>query len=344
MASPLFQVLAGGLTLALGAAELADVPGSGSMSDPVAVETTLDLSTTSSAASSLGNDVALAPAASSPAASSLPTSAPQTPAEAASRPPLAESVTIPTSLGVLYLPRGFASTQDGRFDLVVHFHGGAQIVAPQMERARVNAALFVVNLGVGSGVYENAFEGGRPLESRIAFVEDKLRERGIVPAAKASRVALSAWSAGYGAVSKILTASRTAERVDSVLLADGLHAGFERGSRTAVDSLKMAPFARFAKRAADGKALMGISHSRIATYRYASTTQTADYLIDSVSASREPTGGATPAVGGGSAAKRGDFYVVGFGGDDTDAHCEHLTQLGETLFPVLAEHWRTPAR
>lgn len=335
MASPLLQLLAGGLTLSLGAAELADVPRTGAMSHPAAVETTLDLGAARSAVPAPDAIDALG-------ASAFPAAA-DGPARSPDRPALTESVTMPTSLGVLFVPRGFVSTNDGRFDLVVHFHGGAQIVAPELERAGVKAALLVVNLGVGSGVYERSFEGGRPLESRIAFVEDKLRERGIVPDAKVDRVALSAWSAGYGAVSKILAAPRTAERVDSVLLADGLHAGFARGSRTAVDSLKMAPFERFAKRAAGGETLMAISHSRIATYRYASTTQTADFLIESVNATRESTRGTSASPGRTSAAARGDFHVVGFGGDDTDAHCEHLTRLGETLFPVLAEHWQPSA-
>jgi hypothetical protein len=330
MASALFQMMVGGLGLTLSTTAVADVPVLGWLSHRDAVSDPVSASSIGAGSADAltvlaepeANDVALPQAAS---------------------PGLAESITISTSAGVIFLPRGFVS-RDGRFDLVVHFHGGAQVVAPELEQAGLKSALIVINLGVGSGAYERAFEGGRPLEARIAWVEDKLAERGIVKDAKVDRVALSAWSAGYGAIRKILTHKRTEARVESVLLSDGLHAGFERGSRTEVDHLKMAPFERFAKRAAEGRGLMAISHSAVPTYKYASTTQTADYLIRSVGASRVPGEGfVAPGLARSSSAKKGDFSVVGFGKNDTDAHCEHLIHIGESLFPALARHWSPAA-
>lgn len=332
MSSSLLQLWVGGLSLSLGTAGVADVPVLGwfSHQGTPAHEASVDLAPEAMAAPK----AQIAPVLDVKLANPAP-SADARPAG------LEKSVTIPTSLGVLFIPRGFVS-HDGRFDLVVHFHGGAQIVAPQFEAADVNAALLVVNLGVGSGVYERAFEGGLPLESRIAHVEQKVSERGF--GKKVDRVALTAWSAGYGAVSKILTTERTASRVDAVLLADGLHAGFERGSRTAVDHLKMDPFAKFAKRAADGHGLMGISHSMVPTDKYASTTQTANYLIKFVDASRtKADGSVADGIPIDSTAKRGDFSVLGFGGGDTTAHCEHVWNMGETLFPLLAKRWQSPA-
>lgn len=320
MASALFQMLVGGLGLTLTTTAVADVPVLGWLSHRDAA----------------GSTDALAVVAKTEAPEAIaddPTHADH------AEPGLTESVTISTSMGVIFLPRGFVS-HEGRFDLVVHFHGGAQVVAPEFEKAGMKSALMVINLGVGSGVYERAFEGGRPLEARIAWVEDKLIERGIVKDASVDRVALSAWSAGYGAISKILSTKRTEARVESVLLSDGLHAGFARGSRTEVDPLKMAPFERFAKRAASGRGFMGISHSAIPTYKYASTTQTADYLIRSVGAARSPAEGLiAEGLPVASTAHEGQFYVVGFGAGDTDAHCQHLLHLGESLFPSLARHW-----
>ena len=65
------------------------------------------------------------------------------------------------------------------------------------------------------------------------------------------RIALSGWSAGYGAVFRVLDRERDAVRVDAVLLADGLHASLDQTSKyerhVSIDH--MAPFTAFADEA-----------------------------------------------------------------------------------------------
>ena len=69
------------------------------------------------------------------------------------------------------------------------------------------------------------------------------------------------------------------ERVDPVLLADGLHGAFKPGGHHVVEEAHMAPFVRFATLAASGERLMAITHSGIETSpTYVSTTETAAYL------------------------------------------------------------------
>jgi hypothetical protein len=251
--------------------------------------------------------------------------------------PLTEPVQMLTSSGVVYLPRGFV-TKGGRFDLLIHFHGGAQVVTPIFEDTSLSSALLVVNLGIGSGVYEQHFAGGVLFPALLRGVETFVSNQLGEESPHVDRVALSAWSAGYGAVGRILANEDAASHVDAVLLADGLHAGFEPGSRR-VDHLKMAPFLAFAKLAAHGDRLMGITHSDIRTLRYANTTETADYLLAEVGGKRtHPSAriGDTPLS---SAADQRELHVLAFGGQDTHTHCEHLRRLGETLFPMLARRW-----
>jgi hypothetical protein len=38
----------------------------------------------------------------------------------------------------------------------------------------------------------------------------------------------------------------------------------------------------------------------------------------------------------------GGFHVLGYGGGDEVAHCDHLHAFGETLLPYLRERWSTP--
>lgn len=253
---------------------------------------------------------------------------------------LEEPVDRLSSSGFVHLPRGFVAS-DGAFDLVIHFHGGPQIVAPQLDAAGVSAALLVVNVGTGSGVYERSIATAKALDIRVDAVEKFVGTTLGVEDLSAKRIALSAWSAGYGAVGRLLSKPEVRDRIDAVLLADGLHAGFAPGTRNVVDHLKMGPFVKFAEDAAQGDRLMAISHSDIPTYRYASTTQTADHLLTALHVER--TAVSLPIneqIQLRSAVHHGGFHLVAFGGQDTEAHCDHLLHMSDTLFPLLADRWK----
>jgi hypothetical protein len=43
-----------------------------------------------------------------------------------------------------------------------------------------------------------------------------------------------------------------------------------------------------------------------------------------------------------SRADAGGFHVLGYGGGNEEAHCDHLHAFGETLLPYLKERWSTP--
>src|SRR5262249_3976153 len=160
-----------------------------------------------------------------------------------------------TRVGIVFLPKGFR-TDGGAFDLVVHFHGAPSVVEGALERANVNAVLLTVNLGVSSGPYEKAYATPGMLERVIAAVTATVERRANCTSPRVRRVALSAWSAGYGAVARLLAQPALAARVDAVLIADGMHAGYASVRTHAIDDAKMEPFVRFAERAAAGETLM----------------------------------------------------------------------------------------
>jgi len=245
---------------------------------------------------------------------------------------------------VLYLPEGFHADRDGSFDLVVHFHGGAPIVEPSLVRAGLNAALVTVNLGIGSGVYQTTYQDPTRLEHTFAWANAIVEKRAGVAGAHVGRLALSAWSAGYGAVMTILPQQHSVG-VDAVLLADGLHAGYLDARRHTIDPLRMGPFLRFAVEATSGTKLMGVTHSAIETYGYASTTETAAYLLAHTPTDPQaPAGeaqipGDLPGLARTSNDDRGGLHVRGFEGVTKKDHCAHVWSLGETLFPLLGGFW-----
>lgn len=242
---------------------------------------------------------------------------------------------------VAVLPRG-CRTVTRPYDLVVHFHGAPPAMENALEASELNAALFIVNLGIGSGAYEDAFAGAGSLHHYLTAIADMLGERCGTPNRGIRRVALSAWSAGYGAIFRILDRRSEAERVDAVLLADGLHAGFEEeGGRVSVNRAQMEPFNAFAEEAVRGRKFFAITHSAIIPPGYASTTQTADFLLQERDLPRTRTTlpGPRPGMTQTSSAVAGNFTIRAFAGDDRAAHSDHLLGIGDTLFVPLREYW-----
>lgn len=258
--------------------------------------------------------------------------------------------------GILVFPSTFQPTTDGSYDLIVHFHGNTAVVRESVEVAKLNAVVAIINLGIGSAPYEEYYNVSGAYEELLSAVDNGVKSRG-VKNATLGRVALSAWSAGYGSLSSVLSNRRGRERLDAVLMMDGIHAGWE--SDGSLKRLQMRPFAKVAERAARGDIYFGLTHSQIDPIAYGSSTASADYLIAHVGAERikldrnldapvyldlesmkgavskrrekkmEPT----------SEARVGTLHVIGYRGETKEHHMAHLFQAGATLLPELALRW-----
>src|SRR5262245_7196145 len=148
---------------------------------------------------------------------------------------------------VVFMPNG-CRTVERSWDLLVHFHGAPTAVEPAFERSGIDGVLGIINLGIGSGAYETALQVPGTFDELITRFTVAVHE--MCPGSKTTphRIALSGWSAGYGAVFRVLDRERDASRIDAVLLADGLHASIDPTNRferhVSVDH--MAPFTAFA--------------------------------------------------------------------------------------------------
>ncbi len=258
--------------------------------------------------------------------------------------------------GILVLPESFKPGADGAFDLLLHFHGNTAVVRESAEVADLNAAVAIINLGIGSAPYEEYYAVPGTYEELLETIRVGVERRGVA-SARLRRVALSGWSAGYGAVSTILTVRRKQDQLDAVLIFDGIHCGWENGE---LNHRQMRPFALAAEQAVRAEILFGITHSDIDPKAYASTMATASYLLAHTGAERAPLdpGKDAPAylelasmrgavskklekrMEPTSEARKGRFHVLGYRGDTKEHHMAHLFQMGATLLPELAARWR----
>ena len=242
---------------------------------------------------------------------------------------------IALSTGTLYIPPTFAPAR--RHAIVVHFHGAPWLVEHHVRTHLPQAALVTVHLGAGSRVYGEAFSE----EGRLTRLLDEVLRHltGAFGAPIAfDLVALSSFSAGYGAVRSILRQPQEYRRVDAVLLADSLHAAYaaeSAGPRTAdlpVETPDLVPFLAFARDAAAGRKRLLVTHSEVFPGTFASTTETADVLLRDLALARRPVLREGPVgMQNLSEARRGELHLRGFAGNSAPDHLDHLYGLGEYL-------------
>jgi hypothetical protein len=199
-----------------------------------------------------------------------------------------------------------------------------------------------IDLGIGSGPYMSAFGAPDSFKRLLESVEKAMAKKTGKKNAHVRKVGLSAWSAGYGAVQEIIAKPANAELVDMVILLDGLHSGY-RG--TVVNETQIKPFVDWAQRAARGEKLMFVSHSSIIPPGYASTTETANFLIWKVGGKptrTKPRGNDPMGLDLISRYSKGKFHVRGYSGNDKMDHCAHIGLYRDVLKVHVAPRWNSP--
>ena len=238
----------------------------------------------------------------------------------------------------LLIPDG-ARARD-TIDLVVHFHGAAWL--PEQAVAGLGDATVtaVVNLGAGSGAYHRAFVGGESFDSLQAAVKREVASA-TGREARIGRLTLVGFSAGHGAIRAILRESRHFARVGAVLLLDGMHTSYVPEGKVLaeggiLDTTNLVAFLDFARAAIRGDKRFLVTHSEIFPGTFASTTETADWLLVALGLRR------TPVLRWGprglqqlSEVHAGLFAVLGFAGNSAPDHVDHLHGMPEFLEQIL---------
>ena len=245
------------------------------------------------------------------------------------------------SMGQMIMPVRGGVSKTGSFDVVFHFHGH-EPARKEWVKVMDGAVLVGIDLGIGSGAYSAAFAGPNSFKELVESVEKGVALKRGLPDAKARRIGLSAWSAGYGAVQQILTQTYGKQSVDTVLLLDGLHTGYLGDN---LDRTQLEPFIDFAKRAQAGKRLMFVTHSSIIPPGYASTTETSNFLIHELGGkvkTAKPKKHDTMGLELNSKFDSGNFHVRGYDGNDKMDHCAHLGLLRDILKGQVKPRWKSP--
>lgn len=251
------------------------------------------------------------------------------------------SAQIPTATGrtismshpewQLFIPNNYVHTAS--VDLIVHFHGDDATFRNNVAYANLNVVEVTVNYNGLSSAYQTPFLDTTLFNSLLNETLTKVRAESDFPDnVNYGKVAVSSFSAGYGAVREILKQPAYYSRIDALLAADSLYASFTSSTdHTPLDS-QMVNYRQYATDASHGLKTFIFSHSQVPTYTYCETRECADDLMAWVNTS--PIADNSHGLGTLDFyrfAQKGNFVVHGALGMDGDSHLEHLRYIGQFL-------------
>ena len=269
------------------------------------------------------------------AAPVAPTSAAEAPAE------LPEVAYAPawqkTSFGWYLAPQRDPARDGGAIDLVVHFHFGRE-ADESWRSSRLDAVIASATFGMGSNAYEHAMRDPARFERMIDEVMRTLADERKTGPLKVRHLGVVSFSAGFGAVRRVLATSTYFDRIDALVLLDSIHTAYTHGRKP--DPRGITDYIRFAEEAKEGRKLMVITHSAIPPPDYAGTTETTAALLDAVGIPK------TDAVETNARgmhqlyrAEAGAFHAFGFDGDAAKDHMDHLAMVGDIVREYVARRW-----
>jgi hypothetical protein len=228
--------------------------------------------------------------------------------------------------GTLFIPEKLAGKK--QVPLFIHFHGARWL--PEVAAAKDGRhAVISVEGGSGSTAYAKQFSDHALFGAMLKEAEQK---SGVT----FGPIWLTCWSAGHGAIRENLAVPEYYDRVEKVLLIDGMHTGYIGGkpgpSESQLENDHLDTFLKFARDAVAGRKTLLITHSEIFPGTFASTTETADWLLAQLGIHQ------TAVLKWGpmrtqqlSEAHAGKFRMVGYAGNSAPDHVDQFHSLTEYL-------------
>ncbi|MBI5690401.1 MAG: hypothetical protein HZC55_09930 [Verrucomicrobia bacterium] len=233
---------------------------------------------------------------------------------------------------VLSLPAGWGQ-QGPELPVWLHLHGAPATVEGEVARVGLPGVLVNVTLPGLSKVYADYFAEPRVLGELLAEVETRLRMEMPGREWKVGALAVSSFSAGFGGVRQLLRQPAAVDRIQTLVMADSIYCGYAGDpGRREVDPDLMEGFVGFARLAVAGKRRLLITHTQQVPEGYASTTETADFLIRVLGGTRRAEGQVwSPTLRQISRWSAGGMEIIGFAGSRPEDHLQHLRELGRFL-------------
>jgi hypothetical protein len=231
----------------------------------------------------------------------------------------------------VFIPDTYAQRGGNVADVIVHFHGDPQTFWNNAKWANLNSIIVTVNYSGLSSVYETPFSNASLFQTVLDESLAKVRAESDIPdSLQWDKVAVSSFSAGYGAVRQILKSASYQTKISALLAADSMYASTAPDGTP--DDVQMAGYKTFALAAKNNQKTFLLSHSQVSTSGYESTVETANELLQylGISAVNYSANG-LGTLNYYRQAQTGNFRLWGAAGATGDDHLEHLRYIGDFL-------------
>ncbi len=240
------------------------------------------------------------------------------------------SYTLSDPAWKLFIPSTYIQRPGNVADVLIHFHGDPQTFWNNCKYANLNAIIVTVNYSGLSSAYETPFSNQALFGQLVTEAQQKFRDVKGNQALTWDKLAVSSFSAGYGAVRQILENSAYRNDIDVLGAFDSCYAT-TAADGTPLDS-QMVDYKTFASLAKAGSKTFLYSHSQVPTFTYEETRECGDEIMQylGISASAYNVNG-LGTLNFYRHVRSGNFELWGALGTDGDSHLEHLRYSGEFL-------------
>jgi hypothetical protein len=212
--------------------------------------------------------------------------------------------------------------------LTIHFHTAEWIVIQEHVRRAARHPLATFYLGEGSSVYRRAFDDGNRFGRVLQIIEKQV-------GGPVNELEISSFSAGYGAVREIIKQPEYLARIRTLVLADSMYAALETNSVRKPLAEHIEVWTPFARAAMEGKKTFVITYSSVPTTSYASSSECAQALLETLSVrDADVEAGSIRAASDKDfpllrRADVGNLHVWGYGGTNAQAHMTHPRHMAD---------------
>lgn len=227
----------------------------------------------------------------------------------------------------LFIPDYFKSQN---FTLVFHFHGASWVIEQVIYQTGQQAILFNIHLGLFSSPYRRYFSEQNRFQDLLLQIREHLSNQFNNEYPEINQIILTSFSAGYAGIREILKNEDDYKLIDGIILADGLHAD----SSSEIYPTQMINFVRFARDACKKEKMFYLTHSSIPTPGYMSTTETAEYLLNSLKIKKKSLYDTTSIGMQIAVCDTGYFYLESYAGESASDHMQHFYHLHRLLVKV----------
>lgn len=229
------------------------------------------------------------------------------------------------SLGELFVPVGLKLKSS--VPVLFFFHSSPLV--PEVAAARTKMIVVTIRIGAGSSAYAKPFQDPKLFANLLSEAETKA-------GVQLKPITLAGWSAGCGAIRQIMSTPQYYDEITNTIMLDGIHTSYVNGKpgplESQIDPDPLQIFVKLSRDAMQGKRHVLITHTEIFPGTFASTTETADYMLNQLGLHRRPIVKWGPmGTQELSEVRSGKFMLVGFAGNSAPDHVDQLQSFPEIL-------------